>query len=725
MWMPGVTADELITRGGTITAVDLNVQRGSTGSIIHASFTTENVGTLHAQAHTSRDGRQRSIDINLQANNIAAAVFEKDLDAKASGQFRLQAQGGSLAELIGQVNTRLIGKLVFNQTDGEISLGGNPELRMDGNRLVGLNFENIRLNITNEELISGRLVYDVREPAIRGEVRSEGFDLDALLEVIPSSEATRAPEFGSVLSVLPYLDLQLEAKSLAGFGFELQEFSVRFENEPNKVMLHDLSFHSRFGKLNASARLVDWSETAQFELSGTLGDLVMSSVTNQQSMQQISDPMSGTIELSTTGEDWQALAGNLRGHLRLNTGPDTAPKNRVEVDLEVAQQGQGVSANLKQLSYGSSHLVGRATFTPGDPALLTVEASSEDLDLIALDALFAESEGETDSEIDADSLAAQADDVFRTIRSILGSPFQFFTGGADEESERFFSDVPVDLSLVQALESDIQFAFKDIVSSEAVFDQLTFTGRTRNGLLDTQLSASQDLGGTLMTTLTVDTNVQPYFVKGTTDIRNFRPGGQEKLAPTSMFADITSAGNTQAQLAATANGEIYVETGKGEADFANFALGFFTEDLIGRVGSVLLPDDDDEIPNLNCSVAYGRVTDGVLTTPKAMVIQSRTANVLIRAEVDMKEERLAAQFDSRSRTGAGISVGNVFSNTVRIRGSLKDPSLVPNPTGIIWRSWAALATGGFVTARRELCETRPIIRQSLCARARRSSGIAV
>jgi hypothetical protein len=34
-------------------------------------------------------------------------------------------------------------------------------------------------------------------------------------------------------------------------------------------------------------------------------------------------------------------------------------------------------------------------------------------------------------------------------------------------------------------------------------------------------------------------------------------------------------------------------------------------------------------------------------------------------------------FDSRSREAVGISVGSIFSNTVRVRGPLTNPQFVP------------------------------------------------
>ena len=51
-------------------------------------------------------------------------------------------------------------------------------------------------------------------------------------------------------------------------------------------------------------------------------------------------------------------------------------------------------------------------------------------------------------------------------------------------------------------------------------------------------------------------------------------------------------------------------------------------------------------------------------------------------------------FSSSSRKGVGMSVGNVFSNTIEIEGALTDPKIIPDATGLIWRGWAAILTGG-------------------------------
>jgi hypothetical protein len=142
------------------------------------------------------------------------------------------------------------------------------------------------------------------------------------------------------------------------------------------------------------------------------------------------------------------------------------------------------------------------------------------------------------------------------------------------------------------------------------------------------------------------------------------------------------------------NGEMYLEVGRGVTDIVVIGMGFFTGDLLNRVGGMLVPKKSGGLPTVECGIGYSVINEGILRAPYGMVVQFPDANILIATTINMKKETIAAEFDSRSRTGAGVSVGNVFSNTVRLSGPLVNPGLVPNATGLAWRSWAALMTGG-------------------------------
>ena len=62
--------------------------------------------------------------------------------------------------------------------------------------------------------------------------------------------------------------------------------------------------------------------------------------------------------------------------------------------------------------------------------------------------------------------------------------------------------------------------------------------------------------------------------------------------------------------------------------------------------------------------------------------------------MNLKDETMQLNFESRSREGVGLSVGNVLSNSIEVRGSLTNPQVVPRATSLLWRGWAAIMTGG-------------------------------
>lgn len=707
-----LTGDEIVLPGGTLSAVDVNLKRATTGEILHLSFSSNRVGSLHAQAQTARQGNNRHLDMNVHLEDIATDVLEANLDGNLSGQLRLQGQGASFPELVASLQTRVLGTLAFNQTKGSLTLSGKPTPIVKDATILGLRFENLQLKVNDKPLTSGRLAYDVRDPVITGELKSAELDLDALLKVVPAGRSTDGEPAAettvvSVLNNLPTMNMQLNVDKLVGFGEALDDFAVNVKNGEQEIRLQDLSFKSRFGQLDASSHLLNWQTDAEFELDGKIGGLVVSSVVENPNLQSISAPLSGAIKIATSGSDWQALTGNLRGEVKLQTAADTSPDDVIKINLAVKQAGSGIEARLEELTIGRSDLSGTGSFVPGDVPVIRVSATSNHLDLVTLEEEFGWTLEtgpmlENHSPEAADSVAVKADDqgvtdqtqsAFTVLRDLLGSPLRLFSGGADPDSERFFSDQTLPLELLSGLDADVDLTLHKVVQRDNLIDAAHAGGSLKDGLLDVRLNATQVTGGSFQSEIRFELSGDSPRVTLITSAKDFRSIDDPKMSPNSMFVHLTGTGASEAALVGSLDGQAYLSGGKGVSEFGNFGLGIFSTDLLSQAAGLLVPNRSRQ-PEVNCTVAYAKIDDGVLVTPKAAVIQTPQANILFRAEVDLKKERVSAQFDSRSRTGAGVSVGNVFSNTVRIRGSLKDPGLVPNTTGIIWRGWAALATGG-------------------------------
>ena len=120
----------------------------------------------------------------------------------------------------------------------------------------------------------------------------------------------------------------------------------------------------------------------------------------------------------------------------------------------------------------------------------------------------------------------------------------------------------------------------------------------------------------------------------------------------------------------------------------------FTSDVATEILRTLLPGSEKREPELECGVVLGVFENGKGTTPVGYTVRTDKANIIGRMDIDLQREEVEIALDSRSREGVGLSVGNVFSNTIRVKGPLTDPQVVPHTTGILWRGWAAFMTAG-------------------------------
>jgi hypothetical protein len=291
-------------------------------------------------------------------------------------------------------------------------------------------------------------------------------------------------------------------------------------------------------------------------------------------------------------------------------------------------------------------------------------------------------------------VADVGEDAFRVLGNMIAAPFHLFSGAGDSSSDRFFSDEKFRVGVLKSIDGVARLSFGTVNAGWGHAKNFSVDSTLQSGKLALALGSDEVNGGSASVKLNYDTSVSPPQASLVSDLKNFRPSGSATAAPRSAFISFTATGDSQAALAASSNGVLFLESGAGTADYAHFGLGIFSANLMSQVFGVLAPKRDESTPKLDCAVGYATVTNGVLVTPKAAVLQTPLANVLWRIKVDLGKETINAQFDSRSRTGAGLAVGNVLAGTVRISGPLTSPHILPNTTGILWRGWAALATGG-------------------------------
>jgi uncharacterized protein involved in outer membrane biogenesis len=165
-----------------------------------------------------------------------------------------------------------------------------------------------------------------------------------------------------------------------------------------------------------------------------------------------------------------------------------------------------------------------------------------------------------------------------------------------------------------------------------------------------------------------------------------------QIPPVGFMVSLTSAGASQRELAAGANGRVVVTQGAGRMQ--NAAVKLFSGDILAQLFSALNPfAEQEEYSNWDCTVAAIDFDDGVgELTP--MLAQGEKLTILGGGTIDLNTEQLNLEFNTKPRSGIGVTADMFVTPFVGLGGTLKSPSVGLNARGALLEGGAAIATGG-------------------------------
>ena len=255
-----------------------------------------------------------------------------------------------------------------------------------------------------------------------------------------------------------------------------------------------------------------------------------------------------------------------------------------------------------------------------------------------------------------------------------------------------FNDDPLPFEALQEYDAVLRGQLSRVNSRAGRAENLAVNASLKRGKLELDAKTENLNGGPGEVLLSLDTTPVPATLSLSGNFNDIRAANDKPSFPRSGFFSLSSSGNTPAQIAANLDGQVYLELGKGPFDYVNFSM--FTSDVATEIARALLPGIEKRNPELECGVVLEIFEKGVGKTPVGYTLRTDKANLIGRMELDLRKEEVTLAIDSRSREGVGLSVGNVFSNTIRVKGPLNDPQVVPHTTSILWRGWAAFMTAG-------------------------------
>ena len=161
--------------------------------------------------------------------------------------------------------------------------------------------------------------------------------------------------------------------------------------------------------------------------------------------------------------------------------------------------------------------------------------------------------------------------------------------------------------------------------------------------------------------------------------------------PTNVDASLLARGASARQMASGANGRVLVTQGAGKLNSGLIGLlgGDLLRELVGKLNPF---SGQDPYTKLECTVVRADIVDGEMKI-SPVLLQSEKVTIVAGGEIDLRTEALRFSFNTRPRTGVGVSAGMFTNPFIELAGTLASPRLGLGAKGATSGA-AAAATGG-------------------------------
>ena len=244
-----------------------------------------------------------------------------------------------------------------------------------------------------------------------------------------------------------------------------------------------------------------------------------------------------------------------------------------------------------------------------------------------------------------------------------------------------FDEAPLPLGELKQADARLRLALAEVRLEAATLrdvqgtlqvdaGRLTLEGRARGGVegsADAMVRLTPTRGGAAeLDVKLVTRNMRSGLGAG----GEIAPG---EVPPTSVEASLAASGASARQMASGANGRILVTQGPGKLGIG--LIEMFGGDLLGELVGKLNPfAAKDPYTKLECTVARVDIVNGQVTV-RPVLVQSEKVTIIALGEIDLGTEALKFDFNTRPRSGIGVSAGMFTNPFIELTGTLASPRL--------------------------------------------------
>ena len=368
---------------------------------------------------------------------------------------------------------------------------------------------------------------------------------------------------------------------------------------------------------------------------------------------------------------------------RLNRLRPGLPELPFSLHSEVAIDQTLLDVRSYQVTVGDSDVQGSARIDAGTALQVDAQATAKRINLTPFFPL-----PEPKPTQDAAPIT-QADAAVAEEAKADGSP----------ASPYVFQEQPLPLALLQNLNLQIKADVEHLLLHDSDIKQVRLKASAARGTM--QLSNQFDgyLGGHFENEVRIIATDKQAQVSIDTKVRGLRiialSGAnvpEDQIPVTDMNVRLKSSGATPRALASSLNGDVVVTQGEGKV--SNELVQRFSGDILAQLFTLVNPfAEQEEFTNWQCSLfalkfdsGYGQIEGFLLQSDQLMVVGG--------GSIDLNHESLNVEFNTKPRTGVGVSADMFVTPFVKLGGTLAKPSVGLNRKGVLLSGGAAFLTGG-------------------------------
>ncbi len=704
-----LSAENVQAPGLSLRQASATLERTERGGKLVARVSGNDFGSLDLTLDANSPAGEPA-DVKLTANfadmDIPEVFRQKGLiNSRSSGSLHFSGRGSGIREVFADLQGKATLVMEVRSDNNwrrppiaqeRLSLSGNSRLLLNDDRIVGIKIDALDVDSIDQDLNGSLVLASDRSPWLVAALTSDRLDVNGLMALLPESTA-KADEAGLVPSLtrLGAAQISLDSRSMTVGDANLSNVRLELASAPNLMTIRRFDFLYRDLTLKTQGKMTWQNRRAQLESTAQLTNVNLDQFLIQHGDVAVV-PVSGTVRILSEGSRIAELLSNAMGDVDLQADrpqPRTAPQARRRLTMKAARLPDGLRADITSLQWGESELAGRVSYRRTSPPSLEIELQGGELSLLPWENAYLNASAKDPAGRSATRLGSVARASASLVWDILLSPLKFLTrSDAATPSTRVFSREPLLLDSLKKIDLNVSGRLDALLSTAITARDIRLTGSLRNGNLTLQASSGLISDGRGEMTLALDSGASPPTFQLTSTFENMFGLVRRDTYPRSGFVSLQSRGRSQAEIAANANGLVFLELGRGPFDYGNSAL--LTANLATTLFQTLIPGINRQQHQLECGATLALVENGVVNTPFGFALRTNQADMVANLTANLGTETLEMNVDARGRQGLGISVSSVFSNTVRIRGPLNNPGIVPNPTGLAWRTWAAVSTGG-------------------------------